>query len=323
MKSTNLYQKANPDLWKGRECDPSLGTQYWYQGVDQIDLGCDDLNNLDVAIIGYSCDEGVRRNQGRVGAVDGPDAIRKRLAKLAWHHGDKRITDVGSIICEGENLEDCQKAFAATITEILKQDTFLIALGGGHDIAYAHFCGIYEWIKQKEGTSNIGIINFDAHFDLRPPIESANSGTPFFQILNELNRGLCNISYLPIGIQTRSNTSQLFDIANSFGVEWVSLEQCESDFEKVLQGVNQFIKKLDYLYVTIDLDGFSSAYSLGVSASSPFGLTPMIVNKVLESICSSGKLIAMDVAEMNPKYDKDELSAKLAAGIIDLIVGQI
>ena len=36
--------------------------------------------------------------------------------------------------------------------------------------------------KQK---NKIGIINFDAHFDLRPIENQSNSGTPFNQILTE------------------------------------------------------------------------------------------------------------------------------------------
>ncbi len=320
MKSSKLYQCVQPDLWKGREVDPSLGKQYWYQAIEQLDFEKDDLSNIDAAIIGYACDEGVQRNQGRVGAVDGPDAIRKRLAKIAWHHGGKRIADVGSIRCDDEKLEECQEVFASSITALLKHGIFPIALGGGHDIAYAHFRGIYDWLKEKEDTAKIGIINFDAHFDLRPPVKSANSGTPFYQIFNELDKG--NISYLPIGIQERSNTKELFAVAEKFGVDWILLKQCEVDVKQVILTVNDFIEKLDYIYVTIDLDGFASAYSPGVSASSPFGFTPSFVLSVLESICASGKLIAVDLAEMNPVYDRDELTAKLAAGLVDVVVSK-
>ena len=35
--------------------------------------------SADVAIVGFASDEGVRRNGGRVGAVEGPAAIRSAL----------------------------------------------------------------------------------------------------------------------------------------------------------------------------------------------------------------------------------------------------
>jgi len=321
MKSTDLYQKVNPELWKGRVCDPQLGTQYWYQAVHQIDLiDAANLADIDVAIIGYACDTGVKRNQGRVGAIHGPDAIRNRLAKIAWHHDNKRVADIGSLICPNDNLEDFQLAFADEIRELLDQDIFPIALGGGHDIAYAHFRGMYDWLIKKDSPSTIGIINFDAHFDLRPPTQSVNSGTPFYQILTELDLDKVKISYLPVGIQERSNTKELFDIAKEKGVGWLTLDTVVNHETSTIAGIVEFVGQHDFIYVTIDLDGFSSAYAPGVSASSPFGLKPSYVLQSLNEIFSSGKVLGLDLAEMNPKFDRDETTAKLAAGLVDFVV---
>ena len=62
------------------------------------------MNNSTVAIIGYACDEGVRRNNGRVGAKDGPDAIRKCMGKFPPQSIDK-----GNIIYEDGNMEKTQQ----------------------------------------------------------------------------------------------------------------------------------------------------------------------------------------------------------------------
>jgi len=80
--------------------------------------------------------------------------------------------------------------------------------------------------------------------------------------------------------------------------------------------LNTFLKKVDSIYVTIDLDGFSSAYAPGVSAPSPMGFTPDIALECLHAIIKSGKLISLDIAEMNPKYDIDNQTAKLAAALL-------
>ena len=72
----------------------------------------------------------------------------------------------------------------------------------------------------------------------------------------------------------------------------------------------------DHIYVTIDLDGFSSAYAPGVSAASPMGFSPYMVLECLKTIIGSGKLISLDIAEMNPKYDIDGQTAKLAASLM-------
>ena len=81
--------------------------------------------------------------------------------------------------------------------------------------------------------------------------------------------------------------------------------------------------QVDVVYTTIDLDGFSSAYAPGVSASSPMGFSPDIVTKCIENIIDSGKLISLDVAEMNPKYDIDNQTAKLAASLIHTVIHRL
>ena len=151
----------------------------------------------DIALIGYACDEGVRRNLGRPGARQGPTAIRQQLGKVAWHLPTS-VVDVGDVVCQGEALETCQSQFSELITSLIKHDIFPIGLGGGHDIAYAHFRGIWNAFPEN-AKPRIGIVNLDAHFDLRPLKGQANSGTPFYQILSEYE----GVGYSAVGIQKR------------------------------------------------------------------------------------------------------------------------
>jgi formiminoglutamase len=78
----------------------------------------------------------------------------------------------------------------------------------------------------------------------------------------------------------------------------------------------QFMEDVDYIYTTIDLDGFSSAYAPGVSAASPMGFSPAIVLESLKLILESKKLVGIDVVELNPDFDRDNQTAKLAASLI-------
>ncbi len=68
------------------------------------------------------------------------------------------------------------------------------------------------------------------------------------------------------------------------------------------------------------MDGFSSAYSPGVSAPSPLGFTPYFVFKILSFLFDTRKVISFDIAELNPSLDRDKLTASLAAKIIDFVV---
>lgn len=51
----------------------------------------------------------------------------------------------------------------------------------------------------------------------------------------------------------------------------------------------------------------------GVSASNPFGLQPELVITLVKHILLSGKLLGMDIAEVTPRFDADNRTARLAA----------
>ena len=72
--------------------------------------------------------------------------------------------------------------------------------------------------------------------------------------------------------------------------------------------------------MTIDLDGFSSAYAPEVSAPSPLGFTPYFVFKLLLFLFETKKVISCDIAELNPTFDNDGVTSILAAKIVDFIV---
>ncbi|QTE22271.1 formimidoylglutamase [Polaribacter cellanae] len=308
------YSAGNIKDWTGRKT--ALENQYWYQNIQVSNIKNENFNDeIHIGLIGYSCDEGVRRNQGRVGAKKGPASVRNKLGKIPIHFNNRNIVDFGDIICVDNHLEDCQKALSKTISKLISNNVLPIAIGGGHDIAYANFSGIKDVLKNST-KNNIGIINFDAHFDLRTVETQPNSGTPFNQILSEYK----DVSYFAIGIQQQSNTKELFEIATKNNVSYVSNFECEMFSEDLKNKLNSFIKTVDYLYITIDLDGFSSAFATGVSAPSPLGFSPNFVCKALEFLFESKKIISCDIAELNPAFDVDNNTANLAAKLLDFMV---
>ena len=310
------YQKTEPDVWKGRNSDRLL---YWHERVTLSSLEAPDVNieKGTVGILGYACDEGVRRNNGRVGAQEGPAAIRERLGKLSYHTLEKKIVDFGDVVCDDGELERCQKALSQSVSWLLSAGVFPIVLGGGHDIAYGHFVGIADHLESVS-TKKIGVINFDTHFDLRPVVGRCNSGTPFYQILTG---HASHVSYMPIGIQRQANNQELFEIAAEHDVPYVMIEDCTmSQLLSVTARLSSFIEAHDYIYLSIDMDGFSSAYAPGVSAPSPLGLEPAFFLKLLKVIMASKKVVSCDLAELNPTFDQDQSTARLAAIIIDQIV---
>lgn len=308
-----VYRLSSKENWSGRMSGEQL---YLHEKVictspDEVSEG-----KNQIALLGYGCDEGVRRNHGRIGAKKGPGAIRMALGKMPNHLPQYvNFFDLGDVVCDDQNMEQAQHLLADKVVKLLDYGCFPVLLGGGHDIAFGHYNGIKRYIGDTE--KNIGIINFDAHFDLRDTTKGNNSGTPFYQIAQQYSK----CEYLCLGIRKDANDRNLFKTSQEIGAEHLLNEAFHiQNFEAVKTQIQSFINTVDYVYATIDLDGFSSAYAPGVSAASPMGFAPDIVLKSLQTIIDSKKMISMDVAEMNPDYDRDGQTAKLAAALIHKII---
>ena len=312
-----VIKKPNPENWKGRKSDQQLCLHEKIE-FDAIETVAENT----IAILGYACDEGVKRNQGRVGAAAGPDTIRRQLGKMPNHlDAEVKLVDCGNVECGNSDMEAAQSILEQEVSQLLVHSTFPIIIGGGHDIAYGHYNGIRKYIGTNE---TIGIINFDAHFDLRSNENGNNSGTPFFQIAEDCKDNGSVFNYLCLGIRKNANDKTLFKSANDLGVDYIDNNGFSKEYAKsIVRKLLDFIQKVDHIYVTIDLDGFSSAYAPGVSAPSPMGFRPKIVLDTLEIVIQSKKLISMDIAEMNPKYDIDDQTAKLAASLIHYVIHNI
>lgn len=145
------YCPAERLNWKGRKSNPDIENQYWHQEIKLLDLEKETpISGIDIAILGYVCDEGVRRNRGRIGAHKGPKSIRDRLAKLPIHFENKQVADAGDVICNEDDMEACQLLFSEHITNLIRQRIFPIAIGGGHDMSYAHFMGIWNVVSKTQ-----------------------------------------------------------------------------------------------------------------------------------------------------------------------------
>ena len=310
--NTSSYEKPNSNWYAGRA---SISKEYIHECIQLKTLPIQTNTNQEhqFAILGYACDKGVERNLGRVGAKDGPRAFRKQFGTLANHFPKQvQLIDVGSIHHREENsLAQTQENLAQAVTHLLDTNHKPIVIGGGHDIAYGHYVGINNYLNQQNKKQRIGIINFDAHLDLRIA-EGGNSGTPFSQIAELV--GANNFHYCAVGIRKENNPKELIASANELKATIIPIEQCSnSNVKMVTKQLQAFINQVDYLYVTVDLDGFSSAYAPGVSAPHPIGLQPNFALKLLQTIVQTNKVISIDFAELNPTYDIDYNTAKLAS----------
>lgn len=266
----------------------------------------------DFVLHGFAVDEGVKRNKGRVGAKDAPDIIRKNMSNFPVINPEFSLKDFGNISCEDGNVEKSQNVLAEKVEEVLKRNAKSVVLGGGHEVMYAHYSGIRKAFPERK----IGIINIDAHFDNREPEAGvgASSGTGFWQIAQK-----GDINSLHIGIQRNSNTLKLFDTAHQYGIKYMLADELFfENLPTVYQKIDDLVTACDILYLTVCMDVFNAAVAPGVSASAYNGIFPdAAFMHFFRHILKSEKLMALDIAEVNPALDENERTARLAASLVN------
>jgi formiminoglutamase len=307
----NMSKLDKNYYWRGRDDieDGEKGFR-WHQAINNS------AEKPGIALLGFACDLGVSANKGRVGAKNGPNKIRDALANMAWHCSCP-LTDLGSILA-ADNLVEAQNNYAQNIASALQQNSLVIGLGGGHEIAWGSYQGLHQHLRSGE-EKNIGIINFDAHFDLRKPAPFASSGTPFRQISEYCQQHNKAFHYACLGVAETANTPALFDYAKQSNTLYLLDRQCETDAAKKL--LVPFLKDIDEIYLTICLDAFPAYLAPGVSAPSALGISPGFAIDIIHWLAKSQTEFGYDwhladIAEMNPDYDIDGRTARLAARII-------
>lgn len=319
--------KHAPDMtrWQGRidAAEGALGRR-WHQIVQPLTAtpppGA-------VALLGFACDAGVARNQGRIGAQAGPDALRAVLGNMPVHQC-QTVVDAGNVACadtldSGDGLEAAQAELSAAIAALLAVGLFPLVLGGGHEMAYGSFNGLAAHLGRQEKTPRIGIVNLDAHFDLRLG-EQGSSGTPFRQIAEDCAARGWPFRYCCLGVSEFANTEALFERAAQLDVVWRRDEDMgAAQIPQTLATLRQFMQQVDHVYFTICLDVLPASVMPGVSAPAAHGVALETVEALLDAVAASGKLRLADIAELNPALDIDQRSARVAARLVARIANSI
>lgn len=307
-------------VWAGRSDDGEPGdTRRVFNQVTPFGSAQHVQRDVPV-IVGFSSDEGVRRNQGRVGAAHAPKELRRVLAGLPAKAAIAALADAGDVVCDDGDLEAAQAELAHVVSEVLAGGGRPLVFGGGHEVAWGTYSGLRMHQQREAGNQatllisrKLLIINFDAHFDLRQK-RPANSGTPFDQIALDCEERGVSFNYVCFGISDLGNTASLFAHAERLGVRYVlDVDMQETQLPQRLNELQKLLDAADDVYLTIDLDVLPAATAPGVSAPAALGVPLSVVEAMVLRVRASGKLRASDIAEYNPTLDQDRRTARAAA----------
>lgn len=270
-----------------------------------------EIQNTAVHLIRFPSDEGVKRNGGRPGAAKAPDLILDQLLNLTPHPAYyQRHIDLLSTVSFGDpvtcsgNVEADQATLGKMVGDVFKNNILPVIIGGGHETSYGHFLGYVEANKP------VSILNIDAHTDVRPLKDgSAHSGSPFRQALEHPSR-LC-ISYNVFGLNPSSVSLEHYNYVNENGKAVFRSDVNSTMIQNFLDHVNP-----EAVMATIDMDVVCQSEAPGVSAPNSAGITGSVGLKCAFELGKNPAVRSLDLCEVNPVYDRDNQTIKLAAHAI-------
>lgn len=261
-----------------------------------------------VEIVGFPSDRGVVINGGRPGASRAPELVFDQLQKLTPHtqwfdrHTQllSRTSGLKTIECTGRVEED-QKVLGASVASSLNSNSIPMIIGGGHETSFGHFLGY------AEARMPVHIVNIDAHTDVRTLKEGkAHSGSPFRQAV-EHPSGCCK-SYSVFGLNPATVSVQHLHYVKKNGEAWL-----ESDLK--VNSIRRWLEKkqAQNFMITMDMDAVKQSEAPGVSAPNTSGISREVWLKLAFEFGKQPNVTSFDLCEVNPDYDRDGQTVKLAA----------
>jgi formimidoylglutamase len=246
-----------------------------------------------VALVGLADDEGVRLNNGRVGALEGPKAFRDALSKYGVSHVEAAdlplLWDVGDVH-PGMNLLDTHRRVGEVVSAVLDRGIFPVGIGGGHDLSLP----LIRTAAAAHGP--LTVIYFDAHLDVR---ETQGSGMAFRRLIEDTAATELHL----FGFNPFSNSR-----------EHLRFFREHRGFIHDIALFNPDLwRDASNLAVSVDLDVLDAAFAPGVSALNPCGLCPSHLAGPLRALGRDPRVRCFDIMELNPLHDQEGRTAKVAA----------
>ena len=236
------------------------------------------------------------------GAAKGPAAIIEASANMELYDIEtdsevyKKNIFTAKPVTEKSSPKKMVEKVKQTVDEFLKQEKFVVIIGGEHSVTTGAVSAYAEKFK------NLSVLQLDAHSDLRP--EYLGSKYSHASVMSRV-RELCPI--VQVGIRS-------MDIIEKPLIDKNRVFFAEDIYDKT-NWQNQAINKLtNKVYITIDLDAFDPSIMPSTGTPEPGGLGWYQALEFLKKVVKQKNVVGFDVVELCPNKNErssDFLAAKL------------
>jgi arginase family enzyme len=224
--------------------------------------------------------------------------------------------DLEEIHLDNSNLELTNKLIYKNALEIFESKSKTIFLGGDHSISYSLGKAFLEYCKDKKKESCL--IIFDAHPDCMP----VTKGTGDYPNHEEWLRGLIEKGFpakniLLVGI--RNSDIKEIEFLKENNIRLIGMNQLLENLEEMCEIIMEFSDKKE-LYLSLDIDVVDPAFAIGTGYRESGGLTSREFIYIVQRLNKIKNLKAIDLVEINPEKDVNNMTVKLGAKILSELI---
>ena len=254
------------------------------------------------------------------GASMAPSAIREAMASYSTYanHSDQdfrdiSIVDFGDVLMHPTGILESQDRIYQSVKAVLGQHDIenFILFGGDHSVSFPSI----KALNEQKGT--VGVIQFDAHHDLRNLEDGGpTNGTPFRRSIE--NNVLKGEHIVQIGIRDFTNAKAYADYAEEQGVQVYAMQDVQQrDIQSIIQeSLDYLSKKVDLIYLSVDMDVLDQAFAPGCPAIGPGGMDSQTLLTAVEKAADHPMVKGMDIVEIDPTLDIRNMTSRVASYVL-------
>jgi arginase len=240
---------------------------------------------------------------------------------------DPKARHLGTIARHCEALRD-------RVREVLVQGRFPIVIGGDHAVACGSIAGAVA--AHRAQGKRMGLIWFDAHGDMNTPETSPSGNVHGMPLAACLGHG-------PPELTRLAGDAPMLDVRHCVLVGVHELDarekehirtsgiRCYTMREIDMMGMQRVMEEAieiacegtDGFHLSFDVDGCDATIAPGTGTIVPGGADYREAHLVMENVADTGKLVSLEITEVNPILDVRNQTAELAVGLIESALGKL
>ncbi|HEV7661136.1 MAG TPA: arginase family protein [Allosphingosinicella sp.] len=240
-----------------------------------------------------------------------PEIVRRTLKRFSTYdlveaiELDLPLHDAGDVAVRGLMPADGFDPIRAAAEACTAGHELTILLGGNNAVTRpaAHGLGL--------PLAEIGLITFDAHFDMRDTDAGPMNGNPVRCLLED---GLPGANICQIGLAPFANTRLMHDDALAAGIAvWDIAMVLEEGIEAAIDEALEQLSHVEAIIVDFDIDVIDRAQCPGAPGARPGGLPVIDFFRAARRLGEEARVRLVDLTEFDPSLDLSDITALTAA----------